>query len=616
MRSIHLNLRKGPIALGTLLVTGCAFVCAFLLLLAAELPGQEEIARTLDPSNSAVATEVYDRNGIKIGEFAAEKRYYVPIEKIPLHVRRAFIAIEDKSFYRHAGISPSAIARALIANAKGKSLQGASTITQQVARLFFLDQQKTIRRKIKEVMLAGKIERHLSKDKILEIYLNKVFLGNNSYGIESAARNYFRKSVKDLTIIEAAILAGLPKAPSKFAPHRHLNAAKRRARAVLKRMVGDGYLSREAAAKWSHAPLQVAKGPMPQNTVTAFFMNEIRKDLARKFESMDLPLRGLKIITTLDSRLQAAAADAVKDNLLITGYNTESGTAPGPKSQLRNDIQAALVTIDPQNGGVLAMQGSSDYRKSQFNRVIATRRSIGAAHLPFLAAAVLKQGYSLNSFPLLSDILQNDLTTEAGPILESLGIGTYAEFIKSMGMNVPNRDMSMVLGSNPVSPIELASAYGIFANEGRRVEPRLVQAVLSKNGRVLYQSPIRRKQESRQVVRPETAATINNLLRLKGQTTVGSVQGTTWGSFASTTASPETATDAWSVAYNPKAVTVVWLGSDHGRTKVADDQIMAAHRANSVWRGYWANIPREVKATNQLVSDFPLPPTRISRNSY
>ena len=600
----EINIRKGRTIVGASIVVVCAIVCGYVLQIAAELPSREEIISTLDQRNTASATEVYDRNGIKIGEFAAEKRYFVSIEKIPAHVRRAFIAIEDKSFFKHSGISFLAIGRALIVNTKGKSLQGASTITQQVARLYFLDQQKTVRRKIKEIILAGLIERNLSKNRILELYLNKVFLGNSSFGVEAASRNYFRKSVTQLTVAEAAMIAGLPKAPSRFAPHKNFAAAKKRARLVLNRMREDGYLSKSNAEKWNRAAVKVAKGPLLQNEETAFFIGEIRKELARKFESGDIPLQGLKIITTLDSRLQSAAADAVKNN------QRPASTVASPNSAL-NDVQTALVTLDSKSGDVLVMQGSSDFKKSQFNRVVSTKRSIGSAHLPRLAAAVMQQGYNLRSFPNLPEIILNDRTYEAGAILESIGIGTYADFSTALGFKIKQKNMSLALGTNQVSPMQLASAYSLFANNGTRAEPRLIQHVISENGTTLYSSPTRKADEKKRMIDVKAVTAINSLLQYKNQTLASADEGAGSGNFASTTAASESATDAWSISYNPKTVTVVWMGSDHGKVKLANDQYQAAQRANAVWRSFWSNIPTEIKKSSQLIAEFPAPSGQV-----
>ena len=579
---------------------------------------QTQLHDATDMKSQAIAltSEVYDRHGEKIGEFAGEQRYFVALKELPKPVIQAFLSAEDKSFYDHHGINFWSAVRAVVANLKGGHLkQGASTISQQLARLYFLDQSKTWERKVKEAMLALAIERKLSKDDILELYLNKIYLGNHSYGIEAAARNYFRKHANQLNVAEAAVLAGLPKSPNAYAPHRHAAAASRRQLAVLMRMEEDGYLEHGEAATWAKVPLSVAKGPEDFETGTAFVIQAVRAEISRKLELRQLPLRGLRIYTTIDAELQRGAARQLMASLQTSRkLAAKGGHTPGA-------IEGALISLNPQNGAILAMQGGGDFKRSQFNRASATKRPLGALFLPIYVGLALDSGYTLTSrigddplsgqqlppgAPTLYEVLRDGLTVAGAPLYAALGHGSVQTFARRLGFDFAHQDLGLAYGTGAASPLQVAVAYAAFANGGRLVTPHLIEHVATVNDQMIYQEAD--TGSGIQALSPATAYLLQEALRdavayghaAKAKGVAPSATG--MGS------SSEDLHDAWFVGSLSTIVSVLWNGAENGKVRLARESAVNIDLLAKAWSAYMQSAPPAF--VTQAVS--PQPPSGIS----
>ncbi len=413
-----------------------------------DLPSREEILHYRPP----LVTEVYDRNGKLIGEFFIQRRIWVPIEKIPKKLRLAFVAAEDARFYRHKGIDIKGIIRALIADIKARRfVQGGSTITQQVAKNMFLTPEKTISRKIKEMILAMKLERTLSKDKILELYLNMIYLGHGSYGVAAAAQTYFGKSLDQLTLGECALLAGLPKAPAKYSPYLHIDAAYARRNWVLKRMLEEGFITRKEYRVALSEGIVLAKERVRRVDLAPYFNEFIRQRLIQKYGEDKVLKGGLKVYTSLDIEAQGIARKAllkgliaiekrnglidkkqpvdykrakvvaINENEIGVKYNgtlytftvdelTKAGIAlsslrVGDRIRVWEDkgnlrlwqypkLNGALLSVDLNTMEVIAMVGGYDFSVSKFNRAYQARRQPGSSFKPIVYTAAIESGFT------------------------------------------------------------------------------------------------------------------------------------------------------------------------------------------------------------------------------
>ena len=315
---------------------------AFILILSANLPPVEALRSWKPP----VATVIYDAKDRPLGDVALQRRYYVSLKDIPPHVRQAFISAEDKNFYRHPGVDPVAILRAVVANVKrGKIHQGASTITQQLARNLFLTPDRSLKRKIKEALLAIKIERHFTKDQILEMYLNYIYLGQGAYGVEAASRVYFGKSVKELTIDEAAVLAGLPKAPTRYNPFRNPDRVKERRDYVLRRMYEDGYITEEEYRRLIEKPINVKL----ENRYYGmdYFLDYVKDYLANKYGEVILA-GGYKVYTTVDKDLQEHAKNVLKRGIMRVARANQIPFLPEDPYETAKKYEEQKVELKPE----------------------------------------------------------------------------------------------------------------------------------------------------------------------------------------------------------------------------------------------------------------------------
>jgi penicillin-binding protein 1A len=491
----------------------------------------------------------------------------LPLKELPSYVPKAFVAIEDRRFYEHYGVDPYGIARALIANVLHLGVsQGGSTITQQLAKNLFLTQERTVHRKLQEMLLALWLERKFSKTQILELYLNRVYFGSGAYGIEQAAQRYFGKSAKQMSLAEAALLAGLVKSPSRLAPTRNFNAAEKRAKIVLTAMAGLGFIS-PASEKIAllHPPRIIAQaGSGAINYVADWVMDAINDVLGHVDED-------IVVHTTIDGGLQADAEQALTEELAKKGDKSGVG-------------QGALVAMTP-DGAVRAMVGGRNYGESQFNRAVAAKRQPGSAFKPFVYLTGLEHG-------LTPDTVREDRPIKLkgwqpenykheyfGPVtlskalalsLNTVSVRLTMEFSPAAVIRTAYRlgiasklepNASIALGTSEVSMLELVGAYAPFANGGFAVVPHVIERIASGNGKLLY---VRNEQPLGRIIEARYVAMMNAMM--KETLTIGTAHKATlpgWPA-AGKTGTSQDFRDAWFIGYTAHLVTGVWLGNDDG----------------------------------------------------
>ena len=491
----------------------------------------------------------------------------LPLKELPSYVPKAFIAIEDRRFYEHYGIDPYGIARAAVANILHRGVsQGGSTITQQLAKNLFLTQERTVHRKLQEMLLALWLERKFSKTQILELYLNRVYFGSGAYGIEQAAQRYFGKSAKQISLPEAALLAGLVKSPSRLAPTRNFDGAEQRAQTVLAAMTGLGFISADSSrAALAHPPRMVAQAANGTiNYVADWIMDAINDALGHVDE--DIVVR-----TTINSGLQAGAEKALTEELAQKG--DRSGVSQG-----------ALVTMTP-DGAVRAMVGGRNYGESQFNRAVAAKRQPGSAFKPFVYLTALEHGLTPDSVREDKPIKIKDWQPENyrheyfGPVtlskalalsLNTVSVRLTMEFTPAAVIRTAYRlgiasklepNASIALGTSEVSMLELVSAYAPFANGGLAVVPHVIERIAAGNGKVLY---LRNEQQLGRIIEARYVAMMNAMMQ--ETLTIGTAHKAAlpgWPA-AGKTGTSQDFRDAWFIGYTGHLVTGVWLGNDDG----------------------------------------------------
>ena len=563
-----------------------------------------------------LTTEVFDRHGQKVGEFNSEKRFYLKAAEIPPHVVQAFISAEDKDFRTHSGIAPVSMVRSLIANLRGMAIrQGGSTITQQVARMWFLSREKTYERKIKEVFLALVMERYLSKDEILELYLNKIYLGNHSYGIEAASRNYFRKNINEISIGEAAMLAGLPKSPSRYAPNKNKKAASERQSFVLGRLAEDQYISDDDAMQWRKHSIPVAKGPESHFEKAPYFVSAVKEEMYSRFELENLPESGLKITTTLDADLQQAADQKLEAMLVNIRKNAVN------EFKHQSKIEGSILSLDPTSGAVLAIQGGINFSKSQFNRAIHTKRQVGGMFMPVYVSLALERGYSVSSLigddPMggkkygtdsgrksLYELFTSGSVLDGAPLYVALGSGSVKEYAEKLGFSFNRSDLSLSLGFGEASSLDIAKTYSAFVNGGQPVQPYLIEKIEDANGKVIYQAQPNVAGDETKVMTEQTAFMIYHLMRdavRRGHADLAAGVSEQAGGVSSAT---EDLHNSWFVGVMPNIVTSVWVGAERGRARLGRSTDSVADISELVWKEYMTASPVEYRSPEMKI---PLP---------
>ena len=528
--------------------------------------------KNLNSLKPNIVTTFCASNGEVIKTFAAYTFSNVELKEVPKQLTQALIATEDKNFYKHPGYDMVGLARSIVANIlAGRVVQGASTLTQQLSRILFLSNEKTFTRKIKELQVAAQIEKTISKDKILEMYLNNVYLGSGAYGVKGAAKIYFNKSLSELTLSEMALIAGLPQAPSVYSPYNNINLAKKRRNQVLLRMYKMRYIDKATLEKAKAEEIKLSEMPMMYATNKApYFCDYVMKDLQKLgFTEEEITNGGYKVITTLNYDAQLKANESILKNLNAWG--------------LKNDKnQAAVFSFSPIDGRILVYAGGKDYSKSQYDRVTQSLRPSGSAFKPFIYTAAIEKGYSPNDMiddlpykigdwtprnygnkyrgpiPLYTALMISSNVCTAR-LMDATGIRPVIQLARVMGITTPiPYDYTVSLGSNSVKLFEMTRAYGVFANGGFRVEPYAIERVESSRGTVLYEA---RKAKTSKVLNINTAATMTAIMKTVIQSGTGRAANIGKPA-AGKTGTTDDCKDAYFIGFTPDVVTGVWVGND------------------------------------------------------
>jgi penicillin-binding protein 1A len=684
---------------------------------------------TLKDYRPPIITTFYSDDNRKIAEFFDERRIIVPFEDIPEKLKQAFISAEDARFYKHQGIDLVSIIRAFFKNMEaGAIVQGGSTITQQVTKSLFLSPERSYKRKIKEAILAYRIDKTLSKEEILYLYLNQIYLGHGAYGIAAAADNYFNKDVKELNLAECAMLAGLPQAPSRYSPFKYPERARDRQTYVLNRMVAEGYITNLEASDALRTKLNIKPRRNWYLEKVPLYTEYVRRYVQKKYGRDALYRGGLKVYTGVNIEMQKAAHEELlkgtrdldrrqgyrgpikhlaeeeienffsKENdfpaQLAVGKKTQGvviavddkagqvmvrlrdgkgriqledirwARNPDPKiayfqDQLRKPsdafkvgdvievsvkggqdsegiwpllleqtpaVQAALLSIEAETGIVKVMVGGRNFRESQFNRAIQSRRQPGSAFKPIIYAAALDKGYTAASEIIDSPIVfkdeVNDFTWKPknyglkfyGPtllrealaksrnvvtikLLQDIGIDYTIKYAHKLGItSYLSNNLSIALGSSGVSLLELVNAYSVFANQGYLIEPSFVTKIVDRDGNILEEmNPGRKK-----VIEKSTAYIMTSLLEDVVQHGTGHRIKALGRPAAGKTGTTNDLNDAWFIGYTPDLITGTWVGYDDKRSLGEGET--GSRAASPIWLGF---MQRALKG--KPVQVFPVP---------
>lgn len=590
---------------------GCGFIGATM----SDLP---EVANV----KPAASSQIYDVHGNLITTVhATENRLPVKLSQVPKDLQNAFIATEDNRFYSHHGVDPIGIMRAIWVNiAHDGVAEGGSTITQQLARNAFLTQDRTLKRKIMEAMLAIRIEQYYTKQEILEMYLNQIYFGQGAYGVQAAAHVYFGKNVQDLDLAQSAMLAGLPQSPNYYSPLTNYKAGKARQAVVLGQMVKYDYIDQATAdkAKDEDLGLREKSEAAHSDNNASYFIDYVISEIAEKYGDDAVYKDGLKIYTTIDMKAQDAAVQAMHN--LPNFYTDDKGlTQP----------QGALIAINPHNGYIVAMVGGrgDDF----FNRAVLAERQPGSAFKPFVYLAAIQDGmtpgtvmddkkiefngWSPKNYEgtysgqmTLRYALQHSVNTIAVQLADAVGMRKVLNLASSLGITTlddsKDNNLAAALGglTNGVKPIDMAVAYGTLANGGVKVKPVAITKIVDRNGQVVEENST----EEQRVVDPKYAYVITNMLEsvMSGGTGGGASIGRP---AAGKTGTTDESKDAWFVGYTPDLVAAVWMGDDYGIETL--DDITGGTVPAVIWRDF---MSQALNAMEIPASDLTVPPGAAS----
>jgi penicillin-binding protein 1A len=559
------------------LVVGAAIALYFTLIF--DLPR----LTTLKDYQPYIISEVYSDDEVLIGEFFIERRLIVPLSQMPKLLIKAFVAAEDARFFEHQGIDYWRILGAAFRNIEAlEVVQGGSTITQQIAKSFFLTPERSITRKLKEAILAQRIESYLTKNEILYLYLNQIYLGEGAFGVAAAAKTYFGKSVQDLTLAECAILAGLPPAPNNLSPLRHPKKARERQLYVLHRMVERRLITPVQAIRAGAEEIRLRpKGPKGYHEAP-YAVEQVRMYIEEKYGKEILYKGGLKTYTTLNFRMQQVAQKAVLKGL-------EEFEAREGKGKGKGQVQGALIALDPQTGYILAMVGGRDFAASQFNRATQARRQAGSAFKPIVYAAALDKGFTPATVIVDEPFSYIDVPGKEpwepqnfdrefwGPITfrkaltfsrnvvtvkiaQSIGIDYLIQYARNLGIKSklePN--LSLALGAANVSLLEMTNAFGVFAAQGYRAEPILITRIVDKDGNILEEV----EPSAIEVISPQTSYLITSLMQSVIQEGTGQRAKALGRPAAGKTGTTNDTRDAWFLGFIPQQLVAgAWMGYD------------------------------------------------------
>jgi penicillin-binding protein 1A len=624
------------IALGllTLLASALALVLIYRTF-TADLPN----IATLQDYRPRIVTKVFSEDGNVIGEFFIEKRELVPMDKVPKVLRDAIIAAEDANFYQHEGLDFYGIIRALIKNIRaGGIVQGGSTITQQVVKSLLLTPERSIQRKIKEAILAYRLERSLSKEEILYLYLNQIYFGHGAYGVQVAAQNYFGHDVSEVDLAEAALLAGLPRAPSRYSPARKGNTelARERQEYVLRQMLGEEMISQEEVDRALARPILVEEedeagdgaeeaGPISKeeilgqpepiriqplrkiNTeIAPYFIDTVREHLLKNYGKEKTFCGGLRVYTTLREDDQKAAQEAIQFG--VDAYLKRQPEKAAEEAD--NPIDGALLAIDLPEGYVRAMVGGLDHGRSQYNCAVQARRQPGSAVKPMIYGAALDKGYTPATIIVDSPLVFNDPVLDekwkpknysryfVGPttlrdalthsrnvvtikILRDIGVSYAIRYAKRLGVTSPlSPDLSLALGSSEITLQELLVVYSVFAMEGRRPDPISIHKILDADGQVIEEN----LPHAEEVISPQTAYLVTSMLQSVVQEGTGRAVRSLGVPCAGKTGTTNEFRDAWFIGYTPDRIAGVWIG--RGQPENLGKKETGGRTAAPVWLYY------------------------------
>ena len=575
------------------------------------------VLRNYIPSET---THIYDIKGKHLASIHGEaNREVVPLDKISPHLKRAVVAIEDSYFYSHHGVNPSSVGRALSANfKKGETVEGGSTLTMQLVKNLFLSPKRALPRKVAEAVLALRIEQIFNKDQIFEMYLNQVYWGHNTYGAETAAESYFGKPAADLTLAESAMMAGLIQAPESLSPFIDAKAARQRQLIVLRRMRDLKWITAQEEVDARQQKIKLGQITSFQKSEIPYVTEAVVQELTKKFGQDALLKGGMRVQTTIDTRLQRIAEDTVRrgiGNLNYQGIYAD---------------QMALVAVDPRTHFVKAMVGGVDHKKSQYNRAIQALRQPGSAFKPFVYYAAFASGrYTPDS--IVSDTPvgypdgyemyypQNYDRTFAGPISirqalamsrnvpavrlgQDVGLNKVVEICRSIGIkSAIDPVISLPLGSVDLTPMEMAAGYATFASNGWYSEPTFIVQVADSSGNVLLDNT----PKPRLVLDPWSTAALNDALQ--GVVNHGTATAAQFGRpAAGKTGTTSSERDIWFVGYVPQLAAAVWVGND--------DYSQLGHGATGgtfvapIWRDFMSQAMQGVPVENfRPMSDFDRP---------
>jgi penicillin-binding protein 1A len=610
------------IALVTLLALICGAAGGALLALTRDLPQ----IRSLEGFSPSAVTRIYSADGLLLAELFQENRDPVSLSDIPADLISALLTTEDRNFYHHSGVDPKGVLRAAARNIRaGAFVEGASTITQQLAKTLFLTPKKTLVRKLREAILAFQLERRYTKDEILTLYLNQIYLGSGAYGVAAAARRYFDKPVTDLELAECALIAGLPKAPSRYSPLVNPELALTRRNLVLRQMRDTDAISAERYHLAISSPLATSPGSRRETPVAPYFIETVKAELEAAVGPARLYREGLRVVTTLSSRLQAAA-----ESTLGRGLETLNGS----HSQVHGvpPVEGALICLDIHTGGILALVGGADFSRSPFNRATAARRQPGSAFKPLLFACAIEQGFTQAS-PLLDapvvfrgadqgrdwapanfspgfdgeiplrKALALSKNIPAVRLLEKVGPQAAVRFAYRLGIESPLQpNLSLALGASEVTLAELTAAYAVFARQGNHIRPFGLAEVQDRVGRVIWRA---RPQKSAAMSREDGAITTDLLTAVirEGTGRGAEVPG---HPLAGKTGTTDEYRDALFVGFSPEIAAGVWVGRDHRRP--IGPGASGARSALPIWTDFM-----RAALTGRPTAGFDVPPglTRV-----
>ncbi|MCS6830327.1 MAG: penicillin-binding protein 1A [bacterium] len=556
------------------IVVGGGYLVVLLLQVSRMLPSSEQIVN-LKPY---VGTRILSQDGVVLATLTNERRELAKLSEFPKQLIDAVVAIEDSQFYQHRGISPRAVFRAVWVNLReGRYAQGGSTITMQLARNAFLTQKKTFHRKLQEALLALQMEQHLTKEQILETYLNEVYFGSGAYGAKTAARVYFDKPLSKLTLAECALLAGVIRRPSVYSPHENPEMALRRRDRVLERMRALGFITEQQYEEARREPVRVV--PLRRQGVSykaPYFVFYVLKQLIEDYGEDQIYKAGLTVETTLNWQMQQAAEQALREGLAKYGRG--------------NATQGAIIAIDPYTGFIRAMVGGVEFSRSQYNATTQGRRQPGSAFKPIVYCAAIDKGMltpdsrlvdapvSYPSYPrpyrpknadgryrgsvTVRQAIAYSINIPAVKAIAMVGPETVIEYARKLGIQSPlEPNLSLALGSSAVRPIEMAVAYGVFATGGNRCEPIAIVRVRDSEGNIIQENA---PNLTYGVISETTAQTMDELLKAPVRTPGGTAYRVLhdFPEARGKTGTTDEGRDAWFVGYTPELVTAVWVARE------------------------------------------------------